>query len=275
MSLVFAGLCSHAPGITARALRAPANLREPFFANFDIMRQQLEAAKPDALIVIAAEHFANFFMDNMPAYAMGAAPYYEGPIEDPDWLKIKRRKIPGNADLSFRLIKTIMQDIDLAYSEEWKCDHGIMVPLHFLTPNYDIDIIPVNINCQGAPLTPLKRAWAFGKALRKACDFVDERIAIVATGGISHWPATPNSGRINEAWDRDFLDKFARNDKQALLAYNDEAVYADAGQGGAEIRTFIALAGAVEGRQINIAFYAPIPIYAVGCTIAMVDLDES
>lgn len=275
MSLVFAGLCSHAPGITARAERAPAELREPFFANFDIMRQQLEAAKPDALIVIAAEHFANFFMDNMPAYAMGAAPYYEGPIEDPDWLKIKRQKIPGNADLSFRLINNIMQDIDLAYSEEWKCDHGIMVPLHFLTPNYDIDIIPVNINCQGAPLTPLKRAWAFGKALRKACDFVDERIAIVATGGISHWPATPNSGKINEAWDRDFLDKFSRNDKAALLAYNDEAVYADAGQGGAEIRTFIALAGAVEGRQINIAFYAPIPIYAVGCTIAMVDLDES
>ncbi|MDD9841151.1 MAG: extradiol ring-cleavage dioxygenase [Alphaproteobacteria bacterium] len=275
MSLVFAGLCSHAPGITARAERAPAELREPFFANFNIMRQQLEAAKPDALIVIAAEHFANFFMDNMPAYAMGAAPYYEGPIEDPDWLKIKRRKIPGNANLSFRLIKTIMQDIDLAYSEEWKCDHGIMVPLHFLTPNYDIDIIPVNINCQTAPFTPLKRAWAFGKALRKACDFVDERIAIVATGGISHWPATPNSGKINEAWDRDFLDKFARNDKTALLAYNDEAVYADAGQGGAEIRTFIALAGAVEGRKINIAFYAPIPIYAVGCTIAMVDLDES
>ena len=275
MSLVFAGLCSHAPGITARAERAPAELREGFFANFNIMRQQLEAAKPDALIVIAAEHFANFFMDNMPAYAMGAAPYYEGPIEDPDWLKIKRRKIPGNANLSFRLIKTIMQDIDLAYSEEWKCDHGIMVPLHFLTPNYDIDIIPVNINCQAAPFTPLKRAWAFGKALRKACDFVDERIAIVATGGISHWPATPNSGKINEAWDRDFLDKFARNDKTALLAYNDEAVYADAGQGGAEIRTFIALSGAVEGRKINIAFYAPIPIYAVGCTIAMVDLNES
>jgi len=275
MSLVFAGLCSHAPGITARAERAPAELREPFFANFNLMRQQLEKAKPDALIIIAAEHFANFFMDNMPAYAMGAAPYYEGPIEDPDWLKIKRRKIPGNADLSFRLIKTIMQDIDLAYSEEWKCDHGIMVPLHFLTPNYDIDIIPVNINCQGAPLTPLTRAWAFGKALRHACDIADERIAIVATGGISHWPATPNSGKINEAWDRAFLDKFARNDKAALLAYNDEAVYADAGQGGAEIRTFIALAAAVEGRQINIAFYAPIPIYAVGCTIAMVDLDES
>jgi len=32
--------------------------------------------------VVAAEHFGNFFMDNMPAYAMGMAEQYEGPIED-------------------------------------------------------------------------------------------------------------------------------------------------------------------------------------------------
>ena len=27
----------------------------------------------------------------------------------------------------------------------------------------------------------------------------------MGTGGISHWPATPDSGKINEQWDRDFL----------------------------------------------------------------------
>ena len=64
-----------------------------------------------------------------------------------------------------------------------------------------------HINCQGPPLTPLKRAWAFGEALRDACDALPGRIALVGTGGISHWPATPDSGRINEAWDRDFLDR--------------------------------------------------------------------
>ncbi len=74
-----------------------------------------------------------------------------------------------------------------------------MVPLHFLTPRYDLPIVPVNINCQGPPLRPLHRAWAFGEALRRAADTVPERIALVGTGGISHWPATPDSGRINEA----------------------------------------------------------------------------
>lgn len=63
-------------------------------------------------------------------------------------------------------------------------------------------VIPVNINCQGPPLAPLHRAWKFGKALRVACDAAPEKIAIVGAGGISHWPATPDSGKINEEWDR-------------------------------------------------------------------------
>ena len=108
-------------------------------------------------------------------------------------------------------------------------------------------MIPVNINCQGPPLTPLARAWALGEALRAAADSVPEKIAIVGTGGISHWPATPDSGKINEEWDRDFMDRWCRNDKAALLDYDDATVYADAGQAGFEIRTFLAVSGAASG----------------------------
>ena len=208
MSLVFAGVCSHAPGITGRAERAEPALRNGLYENFDKLRSSIEKSGAEALVVIAAEHFANFFMDNMPAFCMGMADHYDGPIEDEEWLGIKRQRIPGNPDLAERLIVDIMQNVDLAYAQEWKFDHGIMVPLHFLTPNYDLDVIPVNINCQGPPLTPLHRVWAFGKALRDACDAAPQKIAIIGTGGISHWPATPDSGKINETWDREFLEKW-------------------------------------------------------------------
>jgi aromatic ring-opening dioxygenase catalytic subunit (LigB family) len=268
MSLVFAGVCSHAPGITGRALRADPALREGFYAKLDELRRRLEAAEPDALIVIAAEHFANFFMSNMPAYCIGMAESYEGPIEDEAWLAIERTEIPGDAALSRRIIESVMQSVDVAYAEEWKFDHGIMVPLHFLTPRYDLAVVPVNINCQGPPLTPLSRAYEFGRALRRACDSVPERVAIVGTGGISHWPATPDSGTINEAWDRDFLERFLANDRGRLVAYTDAETFRDAGQGGFEIRTFIAVAGATEGATGELLFYAPIPIFAVGCTVA-------
>jgi 2,3-dihydroxyphenylpropionate 1,2-dioxygenase len=273
VSLVFAGVCSHAPGIIARAELADPDLRDGLYAAYDDMRQRLEASRPDALVVLAAEHFANFFMDNMPSFAMGMADFYDGPIENPAWLRIERTRVPGNRDLSKRLIEEVMQTSDVAYAEEWRLDHGIMVPLHFLTPRYDLPLVPANINCQGPPLTPLHRAWAFGEALRRAVDAVPERIAVVGTGGISHWPATPDSGKINDAWDREFLDRWCRNDRDALVDYDDQTVYAEAGQGGFEIRTFVAVAAAAKGARGTVHHYAPIPIFAVGCTVATYDLD--
>lgn len=272
MSLVFAGVCSHAPGITGRAHLADAAIKDEFHQQFHRMGEQLQAAKPDAVIVVAAEHFANFFMNNMPAYAIGMADYYEGPIEDPKWLGIDKRRIPGNAGLSLRLIREVMNTVDVAYAEEWRFDHGIMVPLNFLTPKYDMDVIPVNINCQGPPLTPLHRAWAFGEALRRACDKLPERIALVGTGGISHWPATPDSGKVNEPWDREFLDRWCRNDKEAMLSYTDEETYRDAGQGGFEIRTFLTVAAAARGRG-EVLHFKPIPIFAVSCTAATMSVE--
>jgi aromatic ring-opening dioxygenase catalytic subunit (LigB family) len=272
VSLVFAAACSHAPGITGRAERADPAVRDAFYASLDTLRQRLETSRPDALIIVAAEHFANFFMDNMPAYCMGMAEHYEGPIEDEQWLGIARRKVPGNAELSRRLVQDVMQEIDLAYAQEWKFDHGIMVPLNFLTPRYDLPVIPVNINCQGPPLTPLHRTYAFGRALRRACDNQPERIALLGTGGISHWPATPDSGTINEAWDREFLERFIANRREELIGYTDEETFREAGQGGFEIRTFITVAGATEGAAGELLFYAPIPIFAVGCTVATMDV---
>ena len=272
MSLVFAGVCSHGPGITGRSERAEPTLRDAFYESFHAMREAMEATKPDALVVVAAEHFANFFMDNMPALAVGMAQHYEGPIEDEAWLGIDRVRVPGDADLSRRLIERVMQRSDVAYAQEWKLDHGIMVPLHFLTPRYDLPVVPININCQGPPLIPLTRAWEFGRALREAIDDAPERIALVGTGGISHWPATPDSGTINEAWDREFMERWCANDRDALCSYSDEATYRDAGQGGFEIRTFITVAAACEGSVGRVQFYAPIPIFAVGCTVATMEL---
>jgi len=271
MSLVFAAVCSHAPGITGRAQLADQAKKDALHAELYRLGETLRAARPDALVVVAAEHFANFFMDNMPAYAMGMADHYEGPIEDPAWLGIARTRIPGDAALSRRLIGEVMQTVDVAFAEEWKLDHGVMVPLHFLTPKFDLPLVPANINCQGPPLTPLPRAWAFGETLRRAADAVPERIALVGTGGISHWPATPDSGKINEAWDREFLDRWTRNDRAALLDYSDARTYREAGQGGFEIRTFIAVAAAARG-QGELCHYAPIPIFSVGCTVATMSI---
>ena len=94
MPLVFAGACSHAPGITGRADRADPKARDEFYAAFERMRVAMMDAGTEALVVVGAEHFANFFMNNMPAYCVGMGDYYEGPIEDPEWLRCGRPAIP-------------------------------------------------------------------------------------------------------------------------------------------------------------------------------------
>ena len=270
---MYAGILSHAPGITGRAHLAPNTaVRDAFYACLHKQAAEIRASEADVLLVVAAEHFANFFMDNMPAYCVGIGEKHTGPIEDSDWLKIEKTTIPGAPEVALKIVKSMLKSVDLAYSEEWQCDHGIMVPLHFLTPNYDLPVIPCNINCQGPPLTPLSRVWQFGQALRQACDEQTERIAIVGTGGISHWPATPDSGKINEDWDREFLQRLMNQDKHKLLAYVDEEVYSEAGQGGFEIRTLIATAAAARGPG-ELQFYsAELPIFAVGCTVARFEI---
>ena len=272
MTLVFAGVCSHAPGITGRADLADPALRDPFYAAMGRMRDEIKESRPDALVLIAPEHFGNFFMNQMPAFALGMGEKFQGPIEAESFLKIKKRKVHGSPDLARRLIEEVQQDVDVAYCEEWTFDHGLAVPLHFLNPGDEIPFIPAHINCQAPPLPPMHRAWTFGKALRRAAESVPERIAIVGTGGISHWPATPDSGKINESWDRVFLDRWARNDRDALLSYTDAEIYHEGGPGGFEIRAFVATAAAAGGKG-DIYFYAPIPQFAVGCTAARMSIN--
>ena len=105
-------------------------------------------------------------------------------------------------------------------------------------------------------------------------DRVPQRLAIVGTGGLSHRPATPDSGKINEAWDREFLDRWSRNDKAALLSqdtYTDAQCYREAGQGAFEIRTLIAVAAAARGPGA-IRHSQPIPIFAVNCMVGVMEI---
>ena len=70
-------------------------------------------------------------MNNMPSFAPSMADCTR-PIEDPSWLGLERRQVPGNRSISQRFT-TEVRSSDIAYAEEWKLDHGIMVLLNFLT----------------------------------------------------------------------------------------------------------------------------------------------
>ena len=76
MSIVYAGISCHAPGITNRPEKADPEVLRGLKAAFEEQRRAIEESNADALFVISAEHFANFFNNNMPAYSIGMAHKY-------------------------------------------------------------------------------------------------------------------------------------------------------------------------------------------------------
>ena len=83
VSLVFAGVCSHAPGHHRPGRAGRPCGRDGLYAAFDGMRERPEPTRPGALVVIAAEHFVNFLMDNMPSFTDGHGGFIRGPDRGP------------------------------------------------------------------------------------------------------------------------------------------------------------------------------------------------
>ena len=266
MPLVFAAAAVHAPGITGRPQMATEQQRTALFPAYQRLRERLEQARLDALVIVSAEHFTNFFMDNMPAFCVGLAEDYPGPSEDEPFLKIPKTRVPGAARLARALATAISSEVDIAHSEELVFDHGFMVPLHHLTPRMDLPVVPIVVNCLAAPRPGLKRCYALGRALRRAIDARPERVGLLACGGLSHWPAVPESGKINVEWDRAFLEDFLAHRRDALTRYSEDEIERDAGPGGHEIRAWIVVSAATEGAPGDVLCFEPIPAFAItGC----------
>ncbi len=199
------------------------------------------------------------------------ADQYEGPIEDEAWLGVRKARVPGDAALSRRLI-------GLGDGRgRRRLRRGMALrPRHRRAAAFpDAALRPESRSGQhqlpGPPLTPLKRAWT--SAARSAAP------SIRCPNGSRSWePAASRIGRRHRTRERstrpgtrDFLERWTHNDRARLLAYTDADTYRDAGQGGFEIRTFISVAAAAGGAG-ELWYYQPIPIFAVGCTVAVMQI---
>jgi aromatic ring-opening dioxygenase catalytic subunit (LigB family) len=272
MSLVGAFAASHAPGITGRPSLPPAVESEPIFRAYRELRSRLEAPRPDVLIVLSSEHWANFFLDNMPSFCIGLSDEFFGPT-DGAFVNIARRRVRSYPRLARALAEGIAEDVDLSTSQEMAFDHGVVLPLHLLET--DLPIIPIIVNCLAGMPAPLHRCHALGAALRHTVDRWPERVVVLGTGGLSHWPAMPESGRIGIDFDRRFLDAFLNGRIENFLRYPNERIEAEAGPGGHEIRTWIAVAGAGGDARGSLLAYQPVPAWSTGCAVAVLEIDKA
>ena len=263
MPIVFACAASHAPGMTAWTEAAPKSQAENFLASYHRLGERLAASKPEAIVALTVEHWANFFLNGMPTFSIGRAEHYDGPVEE--WLRIPKARVPGDAELAKELIDACLDGgFDPLFSDELLFDHATFLPLHFLNPNMAVPVVPVIINTLTPPMPTAKRCFAFGEFLGKVLSRSEKRIAMIATGGLSHWPGEAQHGKINIPFDRNFLDNLIARDHTQLTAYTHDEISVEAGSGGHEIRTWIALAGAVRSWKAELVDYEPVVPWATG-----------
>jgi aromatic ring-opening dioxygenase catalytic subunit (LigB family) len=265
--LVAAFCASHAPLITAAPETADPGAKDRLYAGMAELRRELEAARPTVLVICSNEHFSNFFLDNFPPFCVGIGDANRGPVEN--WLRVDHCDIPGHRPFGTWLVKHGYEHgFDLSFSEELQLDHGVMTMVHLLTPNLDLPIVPIIMNCAVKPMPTLRRAYQLGAYLRLAIDHcpADERVAILGAGGISHWVGMPGMGRVNDEFDHWFLNVMSEGRAETLLNLTDEEIE-QAGNGAHEIRAWLTVAGAMGPRPSRVLAYEPVTQWVTGMGI--------
>lgn len=258
---------SHTPVMLNFPDRIPAGLRSEIFAAYEAMGRDFEAGRPDALIVLSNDHLHNFFLNNFPALCIGTAESYESPIEH--WLKAKRRVFQGDQAFGSYLLQAALDaEFDPAFSMDMVLDHGSLTPLELAGLDPNLPIVPILFNCVQPPMPTMRRCYNFGIFLGRAIRAYTgvERVAVLATGGISHDIATPRMGMVNREFDETLLRLLEEGDIDKTIAYATDFVHT-AGNGAEEIRMWMAALGVADGMRFKPAYYKAVNDWYTGIGI--------
>src|SRR5258708_2147941 len=212
---------SHAPGLTGWLDRAAPAVQRNLTDGYVELGRRLRATRPDVIVGIANDHLLNFPPENVPDFCIGTAARWHGPAEwFSDWLNVAPYALDGHPDLAKTLVREgARAGINFAFSSELLFDDNWSVPLKFLTPDHDVPLVPIHMNCIMPPLPQPARCVEVGRVI---ADIVrrhrpaGERVAIMATGGLSHDPGGPKYFAVDEAFDRWFLDLLAQGSAERV-----------------------------------------------------------
>ena len=244
-------------------------------AALDKLGDALEKANPDVVIIVGDDQAELFSHANQPAFAIYngenmvtyVGKYAEGA---PDWLRQVGRgylmennySLPACPAFATELIEGLMEhDVDVAsvagVDDPTKAGfghaYGFIVKRLF---RRSIPVVPVMLNTYFAPNVPkASRCHDVGVKLRQVIEASpsDLRVAIVASGGLSHFI-------VDEELDRQVLNAFQQNDAQALRAIPRNALKS----GSSEILNWILTAGAVSPMPLAWSEYQPLHRTAAG-----------
>jgi gallate dioxygenase len=225
---------------------------------FAAQKEQLAAARPDVIVMFDTDHLNTFFLDNLPIFAVGVDKAFTGPNDEPREMPIYT--IPSAVDLAAHIRKAVVEDgFDAALTQHFSVDHSVAVPLHFLTPDMSIPVIPFFISGHLPPLPPARRCYALGQAVARAIAAwpVALRVVIMGSGSFSLEVAGPRMapGRTDGVPDPDWALRVIKYlEQQQIEKLISEATphqLLKAGNVGGELLNWIAMLGAIGDRKPN------------------------
>lgn len=253
---------AHAPGVTGWLDKAPQSQQDEMLAGYARMADRLRAARPDVIVGIANDHLLNFPMDNVPDWCVGTAAQWSGPAEwFRDWINVPHYELDGHAELARTIVRESgRRGVNLAFSDTLLFDDNWSVPLKFLTPDYDLPLVPIHMNCVVPPMPSPARCHEFGRVLAEVIRAwpAEQRVAIMATGGLSHDPGGAKYFDVDEKFDRWFLELLGSGDPQRVLREVTIEKMMAAGDGGTvELLAWLVAMGAAGKRPAESIFYVP------------------
>jgi aromatic ring-opening dioxygenase catalytic subunit (LigB family) len=260
-TIVAAMAMTHSPGLTGWFARAPEEHQRLALGATAEMRRRLEAARPDVILMFSNDHLLNWPINNVPEYTVGIAEEHVGPADWFDeWLGMEKYRVPGHPALARWIVaEGARRRLQLAYLREMQFDDGISVPTHYLNPDAKFRLVPVGMNCTVPPIPTPERAHEVGTLLGEVLRAFpgDDRIAVVATGGLSHEPGGPRYFWVDEDFDRWFLELLAKDDRETLLRDCTLERMEEAGSGGtAELLSWFLVLAMTRG-PADVLAYAP------------------
>ncbi|MBC5763037.1 protocatechuate 3,4-dioxygenase [Ramlibacter albus] len=270
MATIVAGFCvPHDPLITGKPDAASPQQSGAVHAAFAHVRSRLEEREVDTVVVIGDDHYAMFSPGCLPSILIGIGDL-QGPLEPESFLRIPQRRVPNHPAMAEHIMSFgFDKGFDWAVAKTLKLDHSTMVPIHLAVPEA-VRTIPVYIGCGVVPFIRSQRCRELGRMLLDAISAWPgkERVAILGTGGISHWVGMADYGRVNEEFDRGVLEMVANGDIEGLIRMSDEHILGHAGNGALELKNWIVAMSAMPELKPRIIAYEPVEPWITGLGFA-------
>jgi len=245
-----------------------------FFDGYEPVKEWLADVKPDIAIVVYNDHGLNFFLNNVPTFALGCADHYEN--ADEGWGLATLASFEGDAEFSWHLAESIInQDFDLATCQEMLVDHGFIVPMALMwrhLPEWPVKGIPFAVNTVQHPIPSAQRCFMLGKALRKAIESYPEdlKVVVFGTGGMSHQLQGERAGHIDVEYDLQCMESVI-NDPEWLASQSTSSIIERAGTEGVEVIMWLVMRGALHPNVKVVHKHYHVPVSNTGAGVLVLE----